>query len=158
MNIPNLVRAQEVLRDVVAQERDFDLTTWAAHPRGHSPEEDNLCGYTACAVGYCMVDPVLQSRGLGYHVTVSYGVTHPRFPSHDMMEPKFEDLVGFDAVNAFFDIGGEASSALFTSEHYDGPATAQDVVDRIQFLLENGEDRLVEEFPEIEDLYEDRGE
>ncbi|WP_029310768.1 hypothetical protein [Acidiphilium angustum] len=56
IHIERMRQALRVMREVVEQEKPFDISSWI---RPH------LCGTVACASGYLQLDPWHQGQGLG---------------------------------------------------------------------------------------------
>lgn len=104
-----------------------NLDTWR--------EEQDGCGYTACAVGHACFDQAFNQLGLHW---AGRGV------------PAFGDHIGWAAVDAFFDIGRAVSYSLFAPDDYSKKVRekyshlpsevreAKMVADRIQKLLDKG--------------------
>ena len=85
----------------------FDLGIWG---RSDDPELTPVsvsCGTTACAVGLAVVSGAFKRSGL-YNTADLPG----------RISPSFDNRVGFDAVEAFFDLTGEEAGFLFSDDFY----------------------------------------
>jgi hypothetical protein len=61
-NIPRLKHGIEILKDVIAKQRPFNLDYWFNHKRQEEPK-DEWCGTTACACGYFALDKEFSDQG-----------------------------------------------------------------------------------------------
>jgi hypothetical protein len=99
------------------------------------------CRYTACALGTAALDPGFRRAGLRL-------VTGPATGMRSA-EVYFKGEEGYRAAQKLFDIGGDAATVLFSPLTYrhvdkrDGRA-AFEVINRLQILLNLGEESLVE--------------
>ncbi len=114
----------------------FDLSHWMAANAGlpSAARFSKECGFSACAVGHMMIDPRFNAEGLvekydvPHHHVFRNGVSH-----------RWDN--GWDAVESFFDIGGELSHHLFDPSKYDREdrakgITASMVADRVQEAID----------------------
>jgi hypothetical protein len=106
MHIERLKHLTTVLKEVPPER--FDLWGWD-------------CGTAACAVGWACRDPQMQDEGL----RMFNGIPH------------YKGLSAWPAVEAFFDLPEYEAAQLFMASRYkQDPATPQDVIARIEKLLE----------------------
>ncbi len=63
MNLERVDFVLDVLRNLPA-EREFTLLYWGLHHGAHSPEEQNFCGTSACAIGWVALDPRAKDFGM----------------------------------------------------------------------------------------------
>jgi len=117
MHVARLTRLVEVLKDVAAdpkKAREFDLEYWR--------RETTDCGTHLCAVGWGMIDPVLNEEGL----LMKYG------------DPWYAGRGGWAAVEAFFDISWDAAQYLFSSAAYDSYTDINPVIARLEQFIRDG--------------------
>jgi hypothetical protein len=86
--------------------RKFNLESWrdSDSPFSNRSDEallDPACGTTGCAIGYACAIPELKAEGLSWQNT-----------------PQYKNYSGWIAVQKFFDISDEVSTALFTQFKY----------------------------------------
>ena len=129
----NLLR---VLRTVEEHEREqssqltsiFDLHSWY-----NDDKRQDLCQTTACAVGWCCLDPWFISQGLtlqweklGEEVGKSYGCYFP----------VFQGLEEWEAVYKLFGLSPYDTDLLFLDSSYDGEAVSVvRVIERIEQVM-----------------------
>lgn len=118
----------------------FNMTVWK--------DERNLCGTSACAVGYCAMQPWAQKQGLELDE-----ITLDPDMSSKWLVPTYEGLKSFEAVAEFFDLTeghmeyGDLAYYLFDSGSYESDdddaasPTIEDVLVRLDEVIEKKEFR-----------------
>lgn len=108
MNRERLEQVIRVMRDIQDDVdygvKGFGMTQWRAFERDNSES----CGTAYCAVGWCMIDPWFNERGLH---------TDP-----NGFAPKFGIYGGWTAVEVFFDLTDFEAHVLFGSDAYANPS------------------------------------
>lgn len=97
----------------------FDMESWGTLD---SATEDNVCGFSACAVGHAILDDRLSELR---------SVDHPL-----ALIPAYEGAVCWEAVKAYFDLTEDQAERVFDSHSYinsDGVRAIQ-VATRIRAL------------------------
>ncbi len=101
----------------------------------------NVCGYSACAVGHACFDEEFRKLGMRWVGSAPY----------------FGDKGGWDGVRAFFEVDKRTSELLFGSFGYDHAARrkyeqlpvatreAKMVADRIESLIKNGKEQFLKQ-------------
>lgn len=89
MNRERLQRVADLMRSI--DPAKFDLDVW---------QRQYSCGTVACAVGYAAFDPAFIAEG--FTLQPHAYPDEPR--ERGWLEPRYQDLTAWDAVNAFFDI------------------------------------------------------
>lgn len=119
----NLLR---VLRVVQEHEQElssqltpiFDLTWWY--------DNDDKCGTTACAIGWCCQDPWFQRQG--FALGSDQGMPKLFFP-------KYHGLEEWEAVQKFFDLDGDEADFLFRAEAYGDERVLAAVINRVEAFM-----------------------
>ena len=101
----------------------FDLSHWRNNSKDDRPsyyavDDDALrtgCGTTGCAVGWACTIPEFKEAGLAYK---DYTV-------------RYDGLIGFQAVQAFFGLSFMEAMYLFSETSYKANASPSDVAERI---------------------------
>lgn len=123
MNIARMKHLASILAPVPVEQ--FNLNGWK-------------CGTTACAMGHAAQDPVFNEQG--------FFLKAGRFAGQVVLEPAYSNgvhvLEAFDGICAFFEISRQEAHRLFTEDAYPEKATPQDVVARIQRMIEL-EERMI---------------
>lgn len=96
---------------------NFDLRHW----RRRIVKDGKECGYAACAVGTAMCDPWHNEQGL-------------RYSARDNA-PACGALVGWDAVETYFDIDSFEAFTLFSPDSYSNPKSRYAVAHRISDFI-----------------------
>lgn len=124
---------EEVTRVIEA----FALDDWTNALGQLCSMDRPACGYSACAVGHAMFDVRFNALGLYHHEG----------------NPAYEGKTSWTAVQEFFGINNRTAETLFSPCQYDerdeddddydedqpSAATPKDVLERVQFLLIEGE-------------------
>lgn len=124
MNKERLLRLADFLDNEVPIAH-FDMSSWfdvGGRPRHLAKLGE--CGTSACAFGWATQIPEFQEQGL--RLSSLNGVT-------------FNQLDGYDAAEAFFDIKRAASAYLFSASDHRNEKPA-DVARRIRGFVERGEE------------------
>lgn len=132
------------LSDKIFEPKDqqFDLHRWFEP----TPKVD--CGFTACAMGHAGLDSRFRKMGLKLNRDTS---------GFDMF---YNDLEGFDAVNAFFNFDDDDQIAfiLFLAssypQHLKGDALIIQVIRRIEKLIEMGDEQFFNFFQNKKSYFE----
>ena len=160
MNLERLQHQIDILRSVAAAEKQFDMSQWL-------DVSSHGCGSSACAFGYACLDPAFQAQGLRLEF-------EHRYPNEDIGEarrftvasvadfnlvrnrlgrfdPVFGDYNSFDAAAVFYGITVSAATFLFDPDTYTGPSrygaiTPEDVIERINVVIERGGILQAEDF------------
>jgi hypothetical protein len=133
MNRKRLEMAQETLRNVIKDGREFNLSLWYDEDAGEILDDNDelkfhgACGIVACVGGYCALDPWHRAEGLD------------RTPSG---MPKFGPWRGGDALAKYWAIPLYQVSHIIYPESYVGDdgdedsVTPQMAIDHIQDVLD----------------------
>jgi hypothetical protein len=149
MNVERLTILRDALKADAANPKGvkFDLSSWAKTPLDAKPT--TTCNTYACAVGLACLTPALQAQGLEL-VTDEYA--SQGLSDKIYFEPLYDGVRGFDAAEAFFDLSRRAAAALFDpcfyEEGHTGADAEMEVVNRIDELIENGEDPFIKYYSE----------
>jgi len=171
MNIERLKILIDILENVQKEHKEFDLRHWA-DISNNIENNDPICGTTACAMGYAALDPRFSELGLHLVATVpfneSYDGVDAQYNSdhiikdnddmtslikllmenpHGMDKMEFYIEYGnhqdFNAGEKFFDISKSTSLSLFYAGRYGEFRGVDKVIERIQYLVDNGEDKFL---------------
>lgn len=103
---------------------------------------ERACGFAACAVGLACMDPELNKQGLYFD-----------FNLHSVRntETRGDEIDDFTHAGDFFGLHGEELYILFSSMYYGEAETyynpsKEEVADRIQMLLDEGSEALIEKY------------
>lgn len=127
--------------DLILDNVEFHLRTWGGwNDKGETP---NHCGFTACAVGHATLDCRFNKLGLKN--------------DGDDFDPEYSGESGWDAVEKFFGIKDITCEWLFMEGRFPPHLSKEgaerqmivQVIRRIRFLLEKGEDAFLEVFKYI---------
>lgn len=135
MNRDRLNHLITVLKQIEAEDRPFDMWSWAHQ------EDEHPCGTAACALGWASLDPKFNAAGLELVAEFEDGrlvsfTSIGNDDDPDQVFPRFQGRNGFDAGALFFDISYEESTFLFDPSSYDtGEPTPADVISHIEVLL-----------------------
>ena len=142
MNREALEQAVRVLKAAHEAKKKFDISNWVGERRRRPGARvlEIACTSSACAAGYCGLDPWFIERG--FYLKAADG---PLFGKLHV-DPVYRDDIAFDAVQAFFGSTYSVGQALFHPDGYvdeehpddDTPPTALDVAIKIEGLLEDG--------------------
>jgi len=158
MNIEALKHLIAVLEKIKREKRPFDLGNWVTYDKNKP-----VCGTACCAMGYAALDPTFQAAGLTFHIEDPDGVEINIETVKDFN--KLNELAYVDDDEFYFkfenirDNGYEIAKKLFGFEEYitteilfypgyyeDNKQKPKDVIDRIMYLIDNGENALFSEF------------
>lgn len=108
----------------------FNMSTW------NEPKEDNLCGTSACALGWACVNPKFNKEGLKFKLHNGSKIwAYPVFKTKGKV---FEQV---EAGSKFFGIPKEVANSLFLPEYYSSndeewdDITLEEVIERVDHLL-----------------------
>lgn len=127
-----LLKLAGFLETASIPKKRFDMNSWAENRDGETADPKLIdCGTAACACGWATTIPAF--RRAGFHL-----VDDPATPSQP--DIVFRDSGGFrwrngDAVEAFFDLGGDEVERLFMPESYSSPPTPKQVAKRIRAFV-----------------------
>lgn len=149
MNVEALNQMVRVLENVASNQilrATFDLESWSNEMWSEStikiltapiPVAEQMfeCGTTACACGHAGLDPWFNQRGFKWDVLKSFGRT-----AHlSCFDKNGNQLIGWHAVQEFFELGERQAEHLFSQEAYNEEGiyqvTPEDVIARIRILL-----------------------
>ncbi len=142
MNRERLERAATLLEGLPPEKAAaFDIDTWVSQKAAAQGSVVMIeCGSTACAIGYCGLDPWFQEQGLWL---VSEDI--PDSKGKFFVQPRYHGRSGFDAIEDFFNISRELAECLFHPDgYYDdmddsaGKPSSADVAKKIRRLLAEG--------------------
>ncbi|WP_156038088.1 hypothetical protein [Acidiphilium angustum] len=117
IHIERMRQALRVMREVVAQNKPFDMSDWICR---------NECGTVACASGYMQMDPWHRAQGLG---TKSYKFDGSgRCPSYGGKE-------SYPALREYFGFGPQERykiNSIFSPDEYMSLPSATQVTERME--------------------------
>jgi hypothetical protein len=129
MNIKRMQLLRDVLADVVAFNKAFEMDKWV-----NATATDKItCGTASCALGWLVRDPRGQAEGLGFRLALDSVWLMPTYDGE------------IDTGERFFDIDRHTASWLFIPDYYrdeddeddenDRPVTIDEVIERVDWLL-----------------------
>ncbi len=148
--VEQAIKALERVKQEIPQK--FSLCTWAmlrfdeqrdlnkelSLTKKSIPIRINGCGTTACALGHIASDPYAIERGLTLMVLAA--------PFGDIA-PQYKNEIGFGAGMGYLGIEKLTAELLFDPDEYEDEKDwrkPQAVIDRLQLLLDVGEDSFQE--------------
>lgn len=158
MNIDALKHLISILEQIKKEKRPFDLGNWVTYNKNNP-----VCGTACCAMGYAALDPVFQAAGLSFHIEDSDGVeinietvkdfnklNELAYVDDDEFYFKFENIrvSGYDVAVKLFGFENHVTAdVLFYPGYYqDNKQKPKDVIERILYLIANGEIALISKF------------
>lgn len=147
MKINHLNELIRVLKAI--PEVDFDITMWKATV--DDPEADNIpklqdehnCRAVACALGWAAQDSYFNNLGL--KLDPDSDLPMITVPIFDLNGPvKRQEIYGYTAAAEFFGINISTAEILFSPDRYDTDqdTTPDQVIARVEFLIEHGQAKL----------------
>ncbi len=123
MHIARIKEAVRWLKQVHAEARPFDYSTWGSteHP----------CGTFACAGGWLTLNPALQAQGLGHTNILGEGII-----SESNLVPTYAGKIDIIALAEFFEITEREAMSIFiyaTKDFHE--ITAYDIAELLEALL-----------------------
>lgn len=112
MNIERMEAAIKTLEQVEAKNKKFDMSNWATDLQEVDGRFEPSCGTSACAFGYCALDPWHKSQGLG---TESYLCKIDETLRFTVTYDSETDII---AAAHYFDISLSHAEYLFYPSNY----------------------------------------
>jgi len=165
MNIDALKYMIEMLKGIKESGKKFDLREWVIMDK-----EQPVCGTSCCAMGYAALDPVFQLAGLNMFVVNLTDKPEDRKPillkttkdfnkvarkyinpylTYDFTYKDGNTISGFEAAVQLFDFEHEETAEiLFLFSSYDSPGNGSidQVIERIELLIEKGEENFFNDY------------
>lgn len=131
MNTQRLQQLADFLKTVPTEK--FNLAQWRQIRAGRiTATDDQLksnCNTQACAIGWACLMPEFQKEGLKFA---------PADYAYSSGYPVYNNFINWRAVQAFFDLSFSQAQFLFSSDFYPVSANPKHVIDRINFIIQNG--------------------